>query len=124
MVDFMQCPTNLLFFGIPLLYYYTNFNLSIICFLFWEICILIHTHFLSTNLSSSIICFLSSGDMYLFLVGDISTSSSVSLWILLLSLLLGNFLEGSFIAGFFFETLVSLSAILLLIKSPVASAVF
>ena len=30
----MYCLENLLFFDIPLLYYYTNLNLSIICCLF------------------------------------------------------------------------------------------
>ena len=63
-----------------------------------------------TNLNSSIICCLSSGDIYLFLWVVISTSSSVSSF--------GNFLLD------FLETLVILSAILLPIKSPVASAVF
>ena len=87
MADLMYFPTNLLFFGIPLLYYYANFNLSIICYLSW-------------------------GDMYLFLGLAISTSFSF------VSTLLCNSLEG------FFETLVILSAILLLIKSPVVSAVF
>ena len=48
--------------------------------------------------------------MYLFLRAVISTSSS---------LLLANYL-----VGFFFERLVILSAILLPIKLPVASAVF
>ena len=85
MVDLVYCLTNLLFFDIPLLYYYTNLN-------------------------SSIICCLSSGDMYLFLWVVISTSSSVSSF--------GNFLLD------FLEALVILSAILLPIKSPVASAVF
>ena len=85
MVNLMFCLKNLLFFGIPLLYYYTNLN-------------------------SSIICCLSSGDMYLFLVVALSTSTSVSLFC--------NFFAD------FFETLVILSAILLPIKSPVASVVF
>ena len=31
MVDLMHCLTNLSFFDIPLLYYYTSINLSIIC---------------------------------------------------------------------------------------------
>ena len=53
--------------------------------------------------------------MYLFLGVAISTSSSLSS---------GNSLECNFIAGFFFETLVILSAILLPIKAPVVSAVF
>ena len=73
---------------------------------------LIHTYFLGTNVNSSIICFLSSGDMYLFLGITISTSSSF------VSSLLRNSLAG------YFETLVILSAILLPIKSPVASTVF
>ena len=72
---------------------------------------LIYTYFLETKLNSSIICFLSSGDMCLSLGVNISTSSSV------LSLLCNSFAD-------FFETLVILSAILLPIKSPVASAVF
>ena len=63
-----------------------------------------------TNLNSSIICCLFSGDMYLFLGVAYYTSISVSSF--------GN----SFVD--FFETLVILSAILLPIKSPVASAVF
>ena len=53
MVYLMRCLTNLVFFDIPLLYYYTNLN-------------------------SSIISCLSSGDMYLFLEVALSTSSSVS----------------------------------------------
>ena len=109
MVGLIHRLTNLLFFGISLLYYYANFNLSIICYLSSGTCILIHTYFLGTNLNSSIICFLSSGIMYLFLWIVNSTSS-----LLLLLLLL----------YFFFETLVILSAILLPIRSPVASAVF
>ena len=57
------------------------------------------------------ICFLSSGDMYLFSGVAISIASSVSL-----------FCEA--FADLFFETLVILSAILLPLRSPVASAVF
>ena len=34
MVDLMHCLTNSLFFDIPLLYYYTSLNSSIICCLF------------------------------------------------------------------------------------------
>ena len=63
------------------------------------------------------ICFLSSGDIYLFLGVAISTSSSF-VWSLSC-----NFLECNYIAAFF-ETLVILSALLLPIKSPVASAVY
>ena len=63
-----------------------------------------------TNLNYSIISFPSSGDIYLFLGVTISTSSFVSL-----------FCE---VFAEFFETLVILSAILLPIKSSVASAVF
>ena len=110
MANLVYCPTNLLFFGISLLYYYANFNLSIICYL-WEICILIHTYVLGTNLNSSIICFPFSGDIYIFSGVAISTSSFS------VSLLLCNSSES------FFETLVILSALLLPIKSPVASAV-
>ena len=69
-----------------------------------------YTSFLGTNLNSSIICCLSSGDMYLFLGVAHSTFSSVSLFCHSLVDL--------------FETLVISSAILLPIKSPVASAVF
>ena len=82
MVDLMHCLKNLLFFGMPLLYYYTNLNSSIICCLF-------------------------SGDMYLSF--GASDSSLASLFC--------GFLD-------FLETLVILSAILLPIKSPIASAVF
>ena len=78
----MYWPTNLLFFDIPLLYYYTNLNSSIIYCLF-------------------------SGDIYL--------SFGISI---LFSFFNCNSL------GDFFETLVILSAILLPIKSPFASAVF
>ena len=63
-----------------------------------------------TNLNSSVICCLSSGDMYLSLEVALSTSTSVSLFC-------SSLVD-------FFETLVILSAILLPIKSPVASAVF
>ena len=63
-----------------------------------------------TNLNSSIICCLCSGDMYLFLGAALSTSTSDSSF--------GNSSVD------FFETLVILSAILLPIKSAVASAVF
>ena len=80
----MHCLTNLLFFDIPLLYCYTNLNLSIIC---W----------------------LSSGEMYLFFRYIIRTGYACFFFIL---------------ASEFFETLVILSAILLPIKSPVASTVF
>ena len=83
MVDLTYCLTNLLFFDIPSLYHYTNFNSSIICDLF-------------------------SGDIYLSL--GISISSLAS-----------SFCE---CLEDFFVTLVILSAILLPIKSPVASAVF
>ena len=75
---------------------------------------LIHTYFLGAKLNSSIIFFLSSGDIYLFLGVAISTSS-VSLF--------GNSLKCNFVICFF-ATLVILSAILLSIQSPVASAVF
>ena len=73
---------------------------------------LIYTYFLGTNLNSSIIYFLSSRDMYFFLGVVISTSSPFV-----------SSLDNS-LAGFFFETLVILAAILLPIKSPVAYAVF
>ena len=84
MVDLMHCLKNSLFFDIPLLYYYTSRNLSIICYLF-------------------------SGDMYLSF--GASDSSLASL-----------FCDRNF-AEAFFEILVMLSAILLPIKSPVASVV-
>ena len=51
----MHCLTNLLNFGIPLLYCYTKLN-------------------------SSIICCLSSGDMYLLLGVALSTSTPTSLF--------------------------------------------
>ena len=80
MVDLMYCLTNLLFFGVPLLYFYINLN-------------------------SPTICCLSSGDIY------------ISFGISLLAL-------SKLFYKDFFETFVILSAILLPIKSPVASAVF
>ena len=59
----MYCLTNLLFFDIPLLYYYTNLNLSIICCLF----------------SGEIyLFFVFSGEIYLFF--GISISSVASLF--------------------------------------------
>ena len=76
----MHHLSNLLFFGIPLLYYYINLN-------------------------SSIICSFSCGDIYL------------SLGISILASFECKSLD-------FFDVLVILSAILLPIKSPVASAVF
>ena len=85
---------------VDLMYRLTNF-------LFFDISLL----FCYTNLNSSIICCLSSGDIYLFLGVALSTSTSVSS-------LLCNYLAD------FFKTRVILSAILLPIKSPVASAVF
>ena len=63
-----------------------------------------------TSLNLSIISCLFSGDMYLSF--GVSVSSFASL-----------FCERNFVEDFF-ETLVILSAILLPIKSPVASAVF
>ena len=82
MVDLMHCLKNSLFFYIPLLYYYTSLN-------------------------SSIICCLLSVDMYhLFCVSDSSLAS-----------LFCGYLD-------FLETFVILSAILLPIKSTVASNVF
>ena len=88
MVDLMHSLTNVLFFDIPLIDYYTNLNSSLICCLF-------------------------SGDMYLsFGVSDLSLAS-----------LFCGFLECYSVEDFF-ETLVILSAILLPIKSPIASAVF
>ena len=82
----MHDLSNLIFFGIPLLYYYINLN-------------------------SSIICCLSFLDIYLSFGISLMTSSD------------GNSGECNFFEDFF-ETLVILSAILLPIKSPVASAVF
>ena len=82
----MHHLSNLLFFGIPLLYYYINLNSSISCCLF---------------------C----GDIYL------------PFGISLLASFECNSFEGNSL-GKFFETLVILSAVLLPIKSPVASAVF
>ena len=82
----MYRPSNLLFFDIPLLYYYINLN-------------------------SSVICCLSCGEMYL------------SFGISLLASFEGNSVKCNYF-GDFFEELVILSAILLAIKSPIASAVF
>ena len=64
------------------------------------------------NLNSSIICCLSSGDIYLFFGASFGLALSTY--------------ASSFCNSLvdFFETLVILSAILLPIKSPVASAVF
>ena len=81
----MHCLINLLFFDIPLLYYYTNLNTSIIYCLF-------------------------SGYTYL--------SFGISISLLASSLCEGKSLED------FFQRFLILSAILLPIKSPVASAVF
>ena len=91
----MHCLTNLLFFGIPLLYCYTNFN-------------------------SSIICCLSSGDKYLFFGTSFRLALPASFEIYL-SASVSSF-RNFFVD--FFETLVVLSAILLPVKSSVASAVF
>ena len=74
--------------------------------LFFEIPLL----YCYTNLNSSIICCFSSRDMYIFLGVALSTSTFFSS--------VGN----TFVD--FFETIVILSAILLPIKSLVASAVF
>ena len=65
-----------------------------------------------TNLNSSIIWCISSGDMYLFF--GMSFGLSLPTFIL-------SFCDS---LGDIFDTLVILSAILLPIKSPVASAVF
>ena len=82
----MHHLSNLLFFGIPVLYY----------------CI---------NLKSSIICCISCGGIYL------------SFGISLLASFECNHVECNSLEDFF-EELVIYSAILLPIKSPVASAVF
>ena len=84
----MHRLTNLLFSGIPLLYYYINFN-------------------------SSIICCISCKDIYIYLSFGITLFASFDC----------NSLSCSFYIGFF-EILVLLSTILLLTRSPVASAVF
>ena len=83
MSDLVHHLSNMLFFDIPILYYYINAN-------------------------SSIICCLSSGGLYL--------SFGISL--------LGSFECNSFELNFFEDFFVILSAIVLPIKSPVASAVF
>ena len=88
MVDWVPCLTNLVFFDIPLLYYYIN-------------------------LSASIISCLSSGDIYLSL--GISFGISLSFSFVTVS---------EFFRCEFFETFVILLAILLPIKSPIASAAF
>ena len=81
MVDLVYCLTSLLFFDIPLLYYYIN-------------------------LRSSIMFCLFSGDICLSVSISVSLSVSEVFW------------------GKFLETFVILLAMLLPIKSPVASAVF
>ena len=81
----MYILASLLFFDVPLLYYYTNLNSSIICYLFF---------------------------------GDIYLSSTISI-----SSLASLFCECSSLEDFL-EIFVILSAILLPIKSAVASAVF
>ena len=78
----MHYLTNSLFFYIPLLYYYTSLNSSVICCLF-------------------------SGDMFLSFGSSDSSLTS----------LICSFFD-------FLETLVSLPAILLPIKSPVVSDIF
>ena len=107
MVDLMHCLVNLIFFDIPLLYCYTNLNSSIICYLF---SVNMYLSF-GTNLNSSIICYLLTGDMHL------SFGTSVSLLVLLFSVAFSVERSSE-------ETLVILSAILLPIKSQVASAFF
>ena len=77
---------NLLFFGIPLLYYYINLNSSIICCLSCEA---------------------------IYLPFGISLLASFD----------NNYFECNSLGGYF-ETLVTLSTVLLPIKSRVAPAVF
>ena len=89
MVDLVYYLTNLLFFGIPLLYYLINFR-------------------------SSIFFCLSSWDMYLSLGISLSSPIFSSLFVTFSKLLCGEV----------FKTFVILFAILLPIKSPVASAFF
>ena len=91
MADLIYCLKTFSFFGIPLLYYYTNHNSSIICCLISGV---IYLSFGNSLLASSI--------------GFISFERSPP--------------ERSSFGDF--EILVILSAILLLIKSPVAFAVF
>ena len=125
MVYLIHRLTNLLF----LVFHYYTIMLTLIdqsfVIFIWEICIFFKIninsfiiYLVGTNLNSSIICFLSSGDIYLFLGVSISISFFIS------SLSLHNSLEVFFFECNSVETPVILSAILLPIKSPVASAVF
>ena len=87
----MYCLANLLFFDIPLSYYYNNLNLSVTCCLF-------------------------PGDVYIYFGISISFTSVFE----------GNSFEAFCPWNSFgdFEIIVTLSAVLLIIKSPVASIVF
>ena len=82
---------DLLFFGIPILYYYISLN-------------------------SSIICCLSCRDIYLSFGIPLLASFECNCFEC-------NFVEDNSFEGFF-EIFINLSAILLPIKSPAASAVF
>ena len=53
MADLMYCLTNLLFFDIPLLYYHTNLNSSMICCIFSED---IYLYFGNSLLAFSVEC--------------------------------------------------------------------
>ena len=53
MVDLMHCLLNSLFFYISLLYYYTRFNSSIICYLFSGD---IHLSFAASDSSLALFC--------------------------------------------------------------------
>ena len=122
----MYFLTSLLFFDVPLLYYYFNLKSTIIscifsgdiyvflgislyfselfCCEFFDISLLYYF-----NLSLSIIACLSSGDTYLSLGISLSCSFVT---------------VSEIFCCEFFETFVILLAILFPIKSPVASAVF
>ena len=123
MVYLINCLTNSLYFGIPVLYYYANFNLSIISYLSLRDMYLFNVNINSSKLSKNMHTFqvLASIHQYffvflleicIFFLGvPIYTSYSLSSF-------------GNSLVYCFFETLLILSAILLPIKSPVASAVF
>ena len=64
MADFMRHLSNVLFFGIPLLYYYINLNSSIICcFSFGEIYLSLYIY-LGISLLTSFDCISSLRDFF------------------------------------------------------------
>ena len=107
MVDLIYYLLSLLFFDIPLLYYIKLYYNIIILYYIILYYIIIILYYISNNLLSFF-----SGYIYLSFGISISFFASSKL-----------FCERNSFEDFF-ETFVILSAILLPIKSPVASAVF